>query len=74
MTAYFSALGVFERDIPAIMKAVSLLTALRNHTNAIRLGTGDPGQAVARVRLILDGKLPVAWREPADQGSVVSPG
>ena len=58
--AYFSARGVSTGRIPAIMKAVALLSALRSHTNSVRLCSGDPGRAMSRVQQILDGGLPVA--------------
>jgi hypothetical protein len=60
VAAYFAALGVDARGIPAIMKAIRLLSALRSHTNSVQFRTGDSDQAQARVRLVLDGRLPVA--------------
>lgn len=61
VAAYFSALGVAAGEIPAVMKAVCLLGALRSHTDSVRFGTGDSEQARTRVRLILDGRLPEEW-------------
>jgi hypothetical protein len=53
--SYFNALGVASELIPAIMKAVCLLTALRSHTNAIQFDTGDSAQELDKIKSVITG-------------------
>jgi aminoglycoside phosphotransferase (APT) family kinase protein len=55
--AYFAALDADGRTIPKIMTAICLLTTLRSHTNAVRLGAGNCADLVARVRTIMEGGM-----------------
>jgi hypothetical protein len=57
VAAYFAAVGAEARTIPSIMAAVCLLTTLRSHTNAVRLGTGNCAKVLARLRRVMDGGL-----------------
>lgn len=57
VSAYFAALEITPSDIPAIMKAVCLISSLRSHTDSVEFHTGNSDLALARVRSILDGGL-----------------